>query len=141
MGILSDRLGRAKVIVLAAGISTLCSFLFGWSIGWPFFLVIALGLVYAFFVLGDSPVLSAGLTEVVQTSYLGAAYGLRSLLGFGAGSLSPMLFGAILDWTNPGAAGGQYAVWGWAYGNLGIAGIFAVLSARQLGKFQINSKG
>ena len=136
MGILSDRLGRARVILMAAGLSALCSFLFGWSIGWPFALVVGLGMLYAFSVLGDSPVLSAALTEVVETSYLGAAYGLRSLLGFGAGALSTLVFGAILDWTNPEAAGGQYATWGWAYCNLGVAGVFAVLTARQFGKIE-----
>lgn len=134
MGILSDRLGRARVIIMVAGASALCSFLFGWTIGWPIGLVVGLGLFYAFTVLGDSPVLSAGLTEVVNTSYLGAAYGLRSLLGFGAGALSTFVFGVILDWTNPGASGGQYATWGWAYCNLGVAGLFAVLTARQFGK-------
>ena len=136
MGILSDRLGRARVILLAASVSALCSFLFGWSIGWPFAVVVGLGMLYAFTVLGDSPVLSTALSEVVETSYLGAAFGLRSLLGFGAGSLSPLIFGAILDWTNPGASGGQYASWGWAYCNLGVAGVFAAITARQFGKIE-----
>ena len=129
MGMLSDRLGRARVILMLSGMSAVCSFVFGWSMGWSLILVIGIGLFYAFSALGDSPVLSAALTEVVRTSYVGAAFGLRSLLGFGAGALSPLLFGAILDRTNPISSGMQCTGWGWAYGLLGLGGIGATVMA------------
>lgn len=133
MGLLSDRLGRARVILLLSAGSTACSFLFGWSVDWPFYAVILLGLLYAFTSLGDSPVLSAALTEVVTPSYLGAAFGLRSLLGFGTGAVSPLLFGLVLDWTNPGSqATGHYTRWGPAFCTLGVAGFAAVWAARRL---------
>jgi len=130
MGSLSDRLGRARVIMVLAGLSVLCSFAFGWSIGWPFWVVIAFGVFYAFTTIGDSPVLSAALTEVVSPSYLGSAFGIRSMLGFGAGAVSPVVFGAILDWTNPGQQ--VYTTWGWAFVSLGIPGLGAVWAARRL---------
>ncbi len=133
MGSLSDRLGRARVILVLAGLSTLCSFVFGWTIGLPFAVIVAVGVVYNFTSLGDSPVLSAGLTEVVTPSYLGAAFGLRSLLGFGAGAISPVVFGAILDWTNPQGAGQTYyANWGWAFVSLGVPGFAAIWAAAKL---------
>ncbi len=137
MGSLSDRLGRAFVIMILSCISTFCSFLFGWTIGWPFVMVIGIGLLYSFSSLGDSPVLSAGLTEVVTPSYLGAAFGVRSLLGFGAGAVSPLLFGAVLDWTNPSLSGQEYyAVWGWGFSTLGMGGLGTVWAAYQLRKVQ-----
>jgi MFS family permease len=123
MGSLSDRLGRRRVILLTAGMSTLCSFVFGWSIGWALAPVLILGLLYAFSALGDSPVLSVALTEVVSPAYLGTAFGVRSLLGFGAGAVSPVVFGAVLDWTNHQ---GQYVTWGWAFVTLGLPGLGAV---------------
>jgi len=133
MGSLSDRLGRARVILFMAGISTLCSLLFGWTIGLPFSVIVAIGIIYNFSSLGDSPVLSAGLTEVVTPSYLGAAFGLRSLLGFGAGAISPVVFGAILDWANPQGAGQTYyAHWGWAFVSLGLPGFGAIWAAHRL---------
>ena len=139
MGSLSDRLGRARVILVLAGISTLCSFVFGWTIGLPFFVIVAVGVVYNFTSLGDSPVLSAGLMEVVTPSYLGAAFGLRSLMGFGAGAISPVVFGAILDWTNPQGAGQTYyANWGWAFVSLGVPGFAAIWAARKLGKASLS---
>jgi MFS family permease len=135
MGSLSDRLGRARVILVLAGISTLCSFVFGWTIGLPFFVIVTMGIIYNFASLGDSPVLSAGLTEVVTPSYLGAAFGFRSLLGFGAGAISPVVFGAMLDWTNPlGAGQAYYAHWGWAFVSLGVPGFGAIWAAHKLKK-------
>lgn len=135
MGSLSDRVGRARVIMALSGISTICSFVFGWSIGWPLIMVIGIGFIYGFSTLGDSPVLSAALTEVVTPSYLGAAFGLRSLLGFGAGAISPVVFGAVLDWTNPLRSSQEYYItWGWAFSILGLAGIGAVWAAYKLGK-------
>jgi MFS family permease len=134
MGMLSDRFGRARVIFILSGLSSLCSFLFGWSIGQSLLLVVGIGLLYAFSALGDSPALSAGLTEAVKTPYVGAAFGLRSLLGFGAGAISPVVFGAILDWTNPSVSGIQYQNWGWAYSILGLGGSGAVVTAYLSGR-------
>ena len=137
MGTLSDRLGRARVMLALAATSMVCSFLFGWSIGWPLALVMGIGVIYAFSVLGDSPIFSAALTEVVDTAYLGSAFGLRSLVGFGAGAVAPLAFGAVLDWSNPTADGHRlYTTWGWAFGVLGLGGLGAVWATRRFGKIR-----
>ncbi|HSR10726.1 MAG TPA: MFS transporter [Thermodesulfobacteriota bacterium] len=135
MGSLSDRLGRARVMIFLSSISAICSFVYGWSIGWPIAVVLAIGMVYAFSSLGDSPILSAALTESVDTAYMGSAFGLRSLMGFTAGAIAPLAFGAILDWTNPSTGGERlYTVWGWAFGMLGLGGLGAVLTVRRFGR-------
>ncbi len=127
MGRASDRLGRRTVLLALAVTSAACSFAFGWMIGWPAAIVVAVGGLYAFTALGDSPVLSAALTEAVRPAYLGSALALRSFLGFGAGAVAPLIFGAVLDATNP--AGVPPATWGWAYGVLGCGGLVAALCA------------
>lgn len=138
MGWLSDRLGRAPVMATLALVSTLCSFLFGWTVGMPFFIVVIVGIVYSFTALGDSAILSASLTETVSRPYMGAAFGLRSMLGFTAGAISPVVFGAVLDWANPGVAeGGVYANWGWAFAVFGIGGLFAWVAAVYFGRFKV----
>jgi len=135
MGTVSDRFDRAHVIVALSVMSAICSFIIGWSLGWPMIIVVCIGLVYAFVALGDSPVLSAYITEVVEPSYLGSALGLRSLLGFGGGGISPLVFGAVLDWTNPiGSSSTAYATWGWSYSILGIGGLGAAWFAYRLRK-------
>jgi MFS family permease len=136
MGTLSDRLGRGRVMLALASISMACSFLFGWSIGWSLVFIIAIGVIYAFSALGDSPILSTALTEQVETAYLGSALGLRSLLGFGIGAVSPLAFGAVLDWSNP-MMGAQrlYSTWGWAFSMLGLGGLGAVWAIRRFAKY------
>lgn len=135
MGALSDRLDRARVMAALAAASMACSFAFGWMADWPIALVIAAGMIYAFTALGDSPILSAALSESVHAAYLGAALGLRSLIGFGAAALAPVVFGLVLDHTNPPGDGGRvYAVWGWAYSVLGVGGLGAVWAAWRFGR-------
>jgi MFS family permease len=135
MGTLSDRMDRARILLVLAAASMACSFLFGWSAGWPLVLVVGIGAVYAFTALGDSPILSAALTEEVDAACLGAALGFRSLVGFGAGAVAPVAFGAVLDWTNPMIHGQRvYAGWGWAFSVLGLGGAGAVWAALRFGR-------
>lgn len=136
MGRLSDRLGRRPVLIGLAGTSAACSLVFGWLVNWPVAVLAAIGALYAFTALGDSPVLSTGLTEAVTPGYLGSALAVRSLMGFGAGAVAPWAFGAILDATNP--PGAMPVRWGWAFVALGVGGLGATASAcgvsRSLGR-------
>lgn len=130
MGAMSDRFGRRAVLIAMAGTSAACSFVFGWTIAWPIWLVMALGAVYGFTTIGDSSVLSTAITESVPPSLLGTTLALRSALGFGAGALAPLTFGAVLDATN--VPGTTPATWGWAFVTLGIAGLLATACALAL---------
>ena len=92
-GVLADRFGRAPVILVMATISAACSLVFGWLIGMSLVLVVGLGLLYGFAALGDSPIYSTAITEVVAPAYRGSALALRSLLGYGAGRRRPPVRG------------------------------------------------
>ena len=130
-GHLSDLMGRTKIMVIAAGAGAAISLCFGWTLSLPFGLVMTLGLAYAFLALSDSPVLSAALSEAVHPRRLGAAFGLRSLLGFGAGAVAPVAFGAILDTVGKGQLG-----WGLAFGILGLGGLGAMACALTYGRIR-----
>jgi len=127
MGRLSDGLGRRIVLVGLAATSAVCSLAFGWLIGLPVAVIAAVGAVYGFTALGDSPVLSTALTETVGPAHLGAALALRSFLGFGAGAVAPIVFGRILDLSN--APGPFPTTWGWAFVVLGLGGLAAAYCA------------
>jgi len=124
-GVFADRFGRTPVILAMAAVSAGCFLVFGWLIGASLALVVGVGLLYGFAALGDSPIYSTALTEVVAPAYRGSALALRSLLGYGAAAIAPLLFGVILDWQGTRNAG----AWGWAFVSLGAAGLGAVLSA------------
>lgn len=125
-GWLSDRWGRTGVIAGMMIVSSLCSFGFGWLLEAPLVLVALVGCVYGFSALGDSPVYSTGLTETVAPTHLGSALAVRSLLGFGAGAVSPIVFGMVLDLH--GGRSATMAGWGLAFGVLGIGGVLGLAS-------------
>ena len=127
MGRASDRLGRRRVLTVLAAIGAACSFTFGWTIGLPVGIIALFAALYGFSAFGDSPVLSTAMTEAVAPGRLGRALAVRSVLGFGAGAISPLAFGMVLDLTN--APGAPPSRWGWAFVLLGIGGAIAAICA------------
>lgn len=120
IGMLSDRWGRSNVLVAVAAIGAACSLLMGWSAQWDPAWTIVLAAVGSFFILGDSAVLSAAMTEAVPADSLGRVMGVRSVLGYGAGALAPTAFGMALDGTG---------TWSAAYVVLAIGGAIACVAA------------
>ncbi|MGH6902811.1 MAG: MFS transporter [Geminicoccaceae bacterium] len=131
MGRLSDRTGRRPVLVALAAAGAIVSFVIGWLIHAPGVVLIPLALAYAFFCLGDSPVLTTAISEAVRPGYLGAVLAWRGLLGFGAGAIAPLGVGLVLDLA--GAAGAGPAVtWGLGFATLGLGGALALACATAL---------
>jgi len=122
-GSLSDRYGRTAVTLLMAISSLACSFSFGWMVGMPMFLLVAVAIFYNVTGVADSSIHSTTLTELTDPRYLGAAYSLRSLMGFGAGAISPWVFGLVLDWGRSGGGLSDHVVWGLAWSTLGLGGL------------------
>jgi MFS family permease len=131
MGRLSDRTGRRPVLVALAAAGAIVSFVIGWLIHAPGVVLIPLALAYAFFCLGDSPVLTTAISETVRPGYLGAVLAWRGLLGFGAGAIAPLGVGLVLDVA--GAAGaGPVVSWGLGFATLGLGGAIALACATAL---------
>jgi MFS family permease len=128
MGRLSDRTGRRPILVALGAAGAMASFVIGWLIHAPSIVLIPLALAYAFVTLGDSPVLTTAISEVVRPGYLGAALAWRGLAGFGAGAIAPLGFGLVLDLANAAAAGPSVA-WGLGFVTLGLGGLIAAACA------------
>ncbi len=132
-GRLSDRFGRTATISVIMLCSAACSLVFGWLRPLPVALVVTVSLIYGFLVTAESSVLSTAVTEMVSFPYLGAAMALQSFLGWTAASLSPVVFGAVLDLTNPAArvaAAGYTPLWGPAFMVLGLGALCGPLAMR-----------
>lgn len=123
MGHASDRIGRRAVLVTLGLIGATCSLSIGWFSQASPGLVLLFAAVYGFSALGDSPVLSTAITEAVEPHVLGSALAIRSILGFGAGGLAPLAFGAARDLAPIG--------YGWIAGFscLGAGGLLAAVFA------------
>lgn len=134
-GLLSDRYGRENTIIVVMIGSGLLSLLIGWTRPFPLSLILILSILYGFMVTGESSVLSTGVTECAHPGGLGRTMALQSLLGFGAASISPIIFGYILDLSNPSDAliqFGYFPHWGWAFTLLGFGGLTGPLIIWQL---------
>lgn len=126
-GWLSDRYGRTGTILLMSISSMSLCFALGWLIGLPLWLLTVIASVHSFLAIGDSSVYSTAVTELVPPRYLGAAYSVRSVIGFGAGALSPWVFGVVLDLTRAARPDAEVLAWGLAWTSLGAAALFGPL--------------
>jgi MFS family permease len=120
-------LGRARYIPWVMMASGLLAWLAGFSSTWPWWVMLLVLALYFIAIMSDSAALTAGLVEVTPPHARGAAMAVYSFGGFGAGFLSPLVFGAILD-----LAGGKTdaTAWGLAFGSLGIGCLIASIVAR-----------
>lgn len=136
-GTTSDRLGRARVMLLMTSLSAAGSFLLGWLWTWPFWVVVTAGALYNLCAISDSSVYSTALAEVVPPARLGTAYSVRSVMGFGTGVISPVVFGAALDFgratftTSPGAA------WILAWSSAGLGALLGPLFIVRFEQFRV----
>lgn len=134
-GRLSDRLGRTTVMLVMTMTSLVCSFTFGWLFAAPLWLLAFVAIVYNMTALGDSSVYSTALTELVPARYLGAAYSLRAVLGFGLGAVSPAVFGLVLDSVTRSSGERGTLAWGMAWLVLGVGalpGLIAIVRLRRM---------
>lgn len=114
-GTMADRWGRTQTILLWSSVSLVLSFTIGWLMALPIALLVALACLYNFAGIADSSTHSTVLAESVPPHYLGVAYAVRSVIGFGAGVISPVVFGWALD-----VFSGQPHAWGMAWMTLGL---------------------
>jgi MFS family permease len=138
-GTASDRWGRARVMLVLTLLSLTGSFLFGWLSAWPLWLLVPAGAVYNLCAIADSSVYSTALAEAVPASRLGTAYSVRSVMGFAAGAISPVVFGAGLDLARIALGATSPCAWAIAWSSAGLGAVmgpvmiarFARLSGRR----------
>jgi MFS family permease len=131
-GRLSDKLGRTAVMLMMTATSLFCSFTFGWLFSVPLWLLTVVAIAYNLTALGDSSVYSTALTELVPARYLGAAYSLRAVLGFGLGAVSPAVFGLVLDYFARTTGERGTIAWGMAWLVLGLGALPGLVSILRL---------
>jgi MFS family permease len=81
-GVLGDRWGRTKTTALMMVVSGTCALVIGSLFGAAPWLVLAVGLVWGFSVVGDSAQFSTMVTELSDQSYVGSVLTLQLALGF-----------------------------------------------------------
>jgi MFS family permease len=133
-GTMADRWGRTQTILTWSGVSLALSFSIGWLIAVPIALLVTLACLYNFAGIADSSTHSTVLAESVAPHYLGVAYAVRSVVGFGAGVISPFVFGWALDFAGGGKGSTDAFAWGLAWATLGLGALFGPIATWKLQK-------
>ena len=81
-GVLSRRIGSARVAALALAVSALCCAIFPFAAGWPPLLLAALMLVWGASVVADSPHFSALSARACAPESVGSALAFQNAIGF-----------------------------------------------------------
>jgi MFS family permease len=131
-GQMADRWGRTQTILLWSCASLALSFSVGWLIALPIWLLVALACLYNFAGIADSSTHSTVLAESVEPHYLGVAYALRSVIGFGAGVVSPVVFGWALDLSGGSSSRADAFGWGVAWATLGLGALLGPVATWKL---------
>lgn len=124
------KIGRQKCVCLVMTTSALFGIALAYSMGHASWLILALAVGHAIFIMADSATLTAGLVTSANEKIKGAAMGLHSLMGFGGGLLGPAIFGFVLDITGSQS---DRTSWIWAYGSIVIWGVLFVIYERRKG--------
>jgi hypothetical protein len=115
---LSIRYGLRNIATLVFALSALAGGLFAFTAMLPYIVILCLAVIIGFIVQGNYSNLTSGVLAVAAARYRGATIGLYSCIGFGAGSLSTVLFRVTLD-----QFGGteQLTAWIVGFGTCGLA--------------------
>lgn len=124
---LAMRHGRERLIwraMLASGVLT-CAL--GFTASLPWYVLAVLIMLHMTLIMGDSSALTAGVVTRANERIRGATMAVHSMLGFGAGFIAPLVFGAVLDF-----AGGNLSprAWGLSFVSLGAGAIAMAMFTR-----------
>ncbi|HEX5611731.1 MAG TPA: MFS transporter [Burkholderiales bacterium] len=131
-GTMGDRWGRTQSILFWSCLSLALSFSIGWLIAAPIALLVALACVHNLAAIADSSTHSAVLAESVPPHHVGVAYAVRSVIGFGAGVISPVCFGWALDAAGGGKTSTDAFAWGIAWSTLGLGALLGPIAIWKL---------
>lgn len=131
-GTMADRWGRTETILLWSCVSLVLSFSIGWLVNAPAAILVLLACVYNFSAIADSSTHSTLLAESVPPHQVGVAFSVRSAIGFGAGVVSPVVFGWALDLSGGAREVADPRAWGIAWATLGIGAALGPLATWRL---------
>lgn len=136
LGLAADKIGRIKAIMIASIASLIPQLFFGHLIGQPLSSLMTLGVWIGFWIVADSAIYKASLTEMTPAHLRATLLGVQSALGFGMTIISPTVFGQILDYYNNGVAPTEAVNWWPSFFILGIGALLSPIATLILAKTQ-----
>jgi MFS family permease len=127
-GVIADRVGRIKAIIIASLFSLVPEFFYGYLIDRTFPMLMGIGLWIGFWVVADSAIYKASLTEMISPNLRATFLGAQSAAGFGITTIAPSVFGQILEYYNGKVAPVHASIWGPSFLSLGVGALLAPIA-------------
>ncbi|WP_256840403.1 MFS transporter [Ornithinimicrobium faecis] len=125
-GRLAERIGSARTAYISMVISGSCALGIGWLTDGPVWLVVAVGLVWGFWVIPDSAQFSALITQLADQRYVGSILTLQMACGY--------LVTVPIVWLTPVLQ--ESRGWGWAFTVLALGPAVGAIAIRALIRLQ-----
>ncbi|MFZ7104466.1 MAG: MFS transporter [Peptococcaceae bacterium] len=133
-GMAADKWGRTKAIMIGASCSLSVELFLGFLYGHSLIFVVLAAFWIGFWVISDSAIYKAGLTDMVSPQIRSTALGFQSALGYIMTIISPFLFGKVLEIQNGNINPVDATKWGLPFFILGLGAVIAPLAAFVLRK-------
>jgi MFS family permease len=121
-GLVADRIGRERLVIIAMAASSGCALLIGITFGASWWLLAPVALLWGFFVIADSAQFSVLVTESVPAHAVGTALMVQTSLGFLLTTLTIQLIPPVVAVVG----------WRWAFPVLAIGPIAGIAAIRRL---------
>jgi len=121
-GVVADRAGRERLVILAMAASGSCALLMPLAFGRSTWILALLASLWGFFVIADSAQFSALVTESVPPHAVGTALTLQTSLGFLLTTVSIQLVPLLVEWVG----------WPWAFPMLALGPAAGIVAIRRL---------
>ena len=124
-GRMADRIGRTKAIIMAGSFSIMAEFFLGYLFSYSLALILLAAGWIGFWVIADSAIFKAGLTEMIHPRLHGTSLGIQSMVGYSATVISPYVFGQVIEFYNGMVEPLEVTHWGPGFLVLGFGGLLA----------------
>ncbi|WP_341299293.1 MFS transporter [Lysinibacillus sp. FSL H8-0500] len=129
-GLISDRIGRANLTMLAMLISAICSIVIGFTFGHFIWLTLIVSVIWGGAVIADSAQFSAAVTEIAEEDYVGTALTFQMCIGFLITIFSINLISLIQ----------RVVGWEWVFTILAIGPILGMITMGNYKRYEFNGK-
>jgi MFS family permease len=121
-GLVADRLGRERFVIIAMAASGACALLIGLTFGRSWWILAPIALAWGFFVVADSAQFSVLVTESVPPHAVGTALMVQTCLGFLLTTITIQIVPPVVD----------RLTWAWAFPLLALGPLAGIAAIRRL---------
>ncbi|QOY35557.1 MFS transporter [Anaerobacillus isosaccharinicus] len=125
-GYIADKIGRARLTILALAGSSLCAIIIGFTFGKAIWLTLIIAMVWGVFVIADSAQFSAAVSDFAEVDYVGTALTFQMCIGFAITIITIQTIPIIQSFIG----------WEWVFAFLSIGPILGIISMEKLRGFE-----